>query len=129
MKYLIPMLFASSLLTAETPELTLRDLTPQHMEQIQEGTLNCTVHFQEGDELPLQFNLSGDTLAFKTPPENGSIVVLRPFYIQVKGHEFLFSLDKEEWQDPSEFFTGYLSAAVGTTIEPFATIDFHADVR
>ncbi|WP_420422562.1 hypothetical protein [Simkania sp.] len=129
MKYLIPMILASSMLMAEQSCLSLRDLGPQHMEQMQQGTLNCVLEVREGDELPLKFDLSGDTLAFKTPPESGTLVALRTFYILVEGEEMYLSLDKENWTPPWEFFTGSISAGVGTKVEPFGTIGLHADVR
>ena len=62
------MLFASSVLLAEQPCLSIKDLTSQHLDQMQQGTLNCILVVQEGDELPLHFELSGDTLAFNWFP-------------------------------------------------------------
>lgn len=129
MKYFIPMILASSMLLAEQPCLSIRDLGPQHMEKMQQGTLNCILEVREGDELPLNFQLTGDTLAFKTPPESGTLIALRTFYILVEGEELYLSIDKENWLLPWDFFTGSLSAAIGSKTEPFGTIGLHADVR
>lgn len=129
MKYLIPMILASSILLAEQPCLSLGDLGPEHVEQMQQGSLNCILEVQEGDELPLNFQLTGDTLGFKIPPESGTLLALRTFYILVEGEELYLSVDKENWLPAWEFFTGSLSAGIGAHIEPFGTIGLHADVR
>ena len=129
MKIFIPLLLASSLLSAEMPEITLMDLNASHMEQMQQGNLQCMLRVEEGDELPIQFDLSGDVIGFKSIPENGEIVALRPFYVMVNKDQSLFSLDKKKWLPPGAFFTGTLSSAVGTLVEAFGTISLRADVR
>lgn len=129
MKYLIPMILASSMLLAEPSCLFLKDLGKEHLEQMEQGRLHCILEVREGDELPLKFDLSGDTLAFKIPPESGTLIALRTFYILVEGEELYLSIDKANWLPPWEFFTGSISAGVGTTVEPFATIGLHADVK
>ena len=129
MKIFIPLLLASSLLSAEMPEITLMDLNASHMEQMQQGNLQCMLRVEEGDELPIQFDLSGDVIGFKSIPENGEIVALRPFYVMVNKDQILFSLDKKKWLPPGAFFTGTLSSAVGTLVEAFGTISLRADVR
>ena len=129
MKILIPLLLASTFLSAEMPEITLMDLNASHMEQMQQGNLQCMLRVEEGDELPVQFDLSGDVIGFKSTPENGEIVALRPFYVMVNKDQILFSLDKEKWLPAGVFFTGTLSSAFGALVEPFGTISLRADVR
>lgn len=129
MKILILLLLVSTFLSSEMPEITLMDLNASHMEQMQQGNLQCILRVEEGDELPVQFDLSGDVIRFKSIPENGEIVALRPFYVMVNKDQLLFSLDKGKWLPPGAFFTGTLSSAVGTSIEPFGIISLHTDVR
>jgi hypothetical protein len=71
-------------------------------------TVNCIVHIQKGDVIPLSFDLSGEVLSFKEKPGNGEILALKSFFVKIKNGEFSFSHDKEAWKSFEKFFGGKL---------------------
>lgn len=129
MKYLIPMILSASLYAAELPELTIRDLSPELIEQMEQGASQFIIHCQEGDELPLTFEFSGDVLALDTPSESNILKVLQPFYIKFDDYEPYFSLDGEEWYAPGEFFTGNLFVGLVSSEKPYGRISLDTYIR
>lgn len=123
MKFLIPAFLASSLLTAELPEQSLKTVSTDFYEK------PFLIYVEEGEEIPLRFDLSGDVIAFQSHPEEAQIIALRPFYVHFDGAEFYFSLDKENWLPAMEFFTGKLFAGLGKNDEAFATVGLEVNVR
>lgn len=129
MKYLIPMILSVSLYATELEELTISDLTPKLLEQVEQGTPQFIIHCQEGDELPIKFEFSGDVLALHTPPENNTLKVLQPFYIKFDDSEPYFSLNKEDWLKPGEFFTGNLSLSLVSSTLPYGTVSLETYIK
>jgi len=128
MKYKLIQLGISSLmllsgtqcLNANIPEFTLNDLdTPflegwATLEEKEElNSVNCIIHIQEGDEIPLKFDLDGTILAFKEKPTGGTVIALQSLYLKIQNGNFSFSLDKETWKPFEAFFGGILSASLG----------------
>ena len=108
-------LITCSLLTAgeEIPEIGLRDLDRSLVENWQDKVIPCIVRIKAGDELPIEFQLSGTVLAFTQIPEGGKIKALQDFYIKILDKEtLLVSRDKEIWKPFGDFFGGQLSTTV-----------------
>jgi len=112
MKGLILSLLALTATTfANEKEISLQEVG-QAFSELTDAT-SFIVKVSPGDELPLNFRMSGDVLSFENPPENGKIKALQPLYVKVEPN-FYFSKDKKEWKSFESFFTGQLGVSLGS---------------
>ncbi|MCP5504332.1 MAG: hypothetical protein H7A41_04175 [Chlamydiales bacterium] len=96
---------------ANEKEVSLQEIGHAFSE-LSEAT-SFIVKVSPGDELPLNFRMSGDVLSLENPPENGKIKALQPLYVKVEP-SFYFSTDKKEWKSFESFFTGQLGVSLGS---------------
>ncbi|QVL56738.1 MAG: hypothetical protein KFB93_04965 [Simkaniaceae bacterium] len=108
---ILSLLTLSAASFATEKEVSLNEIG-HALSQLNDAT-SFIVKVAPGDELPLNFRMSGDVLGLENPPENGKIKALQPLYVKVEP-SFLFSTDKKEWKSFESFFTGQLGVSVGS---------------
>ncbi|MCB1111023.1 MAG: hypothetical protein KDK64_08570 [Chlamydiia bacterium] len=109
-KLIFALLATATTVMAHEKEISFSELH-EFLPTVNEIT-SVVIKVNPGDELPLQFSLSGDLLKLEHTPENGTLKALEPLYIKLEP-SFLFSQDKKDWKSFESFFTGMLGVSVG----------------
>lgn len=104
---LICLSLGTASLFADWVSIPFNDLTPEIIEDFTEGrNPNLVVEFTKGSEIPFQLNLQGDFLKHVSSKPTHTFEVVKTWYVKNYQGVYLFSTDKENWQDVLSFFTG-----------------------
>ena len=123
--------FSSTLFSNELPEYTLNTIDPSLMETYKKGKLQAILHIEQGDKIPLSFEVCGSLLSLSDVSQPIYLEALAPFYVKCENNTFTFSFDKQNWKPFEEQFGGHLNASLSVSDEigPQGTITLKLDPK
>lgn len=99
------------------PVINLTTLTPENLKDfLAETSTPFIVECPEGSMIPINIYIKGDFLDQESAPTL-NLKIRKTCYIKNFQSSLLFSLDKANWRDFQEFFTGSLGVFLSHTSE------------